>query len=182
LTRQDAVRRAARGFVDAGRWVVRFPLRLKLALRDLEDARAVRIERQRSKAPSLRERQDELIRFYDRYEDLVETLCNAAQYGPDSRQETNYGELREWMQANYPPVRRFVSAYLVYDPKDAARAQDLHVMGRDAFEALFAPPTVEEFLKSDDGQMIARIERTREALNRYGEHLRQLIAKDRARP
>jgi hypothetical protein len=39
---------------------------------------------------------------------------------------------------------------------------------------------LEEFLRSDDGEMIARIERTREALSRYGEHLRQLIAQERA--
>jgi hypothetical protein len=176
---ENAIRRAAAGFVGATRWVLRVPVRLKLALRDLQDLRASRHERLLAKAPSPRERQEELIRFYDRYETLVETLCDSAQYGPEGKLETRYEELRTWMQANYPALRRYVAAYLSYDPRDAARSLDLHGSGRDAYEALFAANTLEEFLRSDDGQMIARIERTREALSRYGEHLRQLIAQDR---
>jgi hypothetical protein len=40
---------------------------------------------------------------------------------------------------------------------------------------------MEAFLLADDGLMISRIMRTREALNLYGEHLRQLIAKEASR-
>lgn len=181
MTRQDAIRRATKGVTDLGRWVVRIPIRMKLVLRDYEDAKAARIAKSREHIPTLQERQEELIRFYGRYEDLVSALCDSAQYGPSARQEGEYGELRAWMQSQYPSLRRYVSAYLRFDPKDAARALDLHSSGRDAFEALFAAPTLEEFLRSDDGEMIARIERTREALSRYGEHLRQLIAQERAR-
>jgi len=46
----------------------------------------------------------------------------------------------------------------------------------DAFEALVAAFDLQEFFKLDDGNMISRITRTREALNLYGEHLRQLAA------
>ena len=180
MTRQDAIRRATKGVSKLGRWIVRIPIRMKLAMRDLEDARTARKARTLEQTPTLRERQEELIRFYGRYEELVGALCDCAQYGPNARQESDYTELRAWMQGNYPGLRRYVSAYLSFDPKDAARALDLHSSGRDAFEALFAAPTLEEFLRSDDGEMIARIERTREALSRYGEHLRQLIAQERA--
>ena len=179
MTSEHAIRRAARGFVDLGRWVLRVPVRLKLAFRDFQEERNVRWERLQSRTPSLRERQEELIAFYGQYEALVESLCDAAQYGPDFRHEASYSQRRAWMQSNYPPLRRFVAAYLSYDSRDAARSLDLHGDGRDAFEALFAAPTLAGFLESDDGQMIARIERTREALSRYGEHLRQLIAQER---
>lgn len=181
MTRQDAIRKATKGVTDLGRWIVRIPVRMRLALRDYEDAKATRLAKSCEHVPTLQERQDELIRFYGRYEELVDALCDCAQYGPNARQEGEYSELRAWMQCNYPSLRRYVSAYLRFDPKDAARALDLHSSGRDAFEALFAAPTLEEFLRSDDGEMIARIERTREALSRYGEHLRQLIAQERLR-
>jgi hypothetical protein len=46
----------------------------------------------------------------------------------------------------------------------------------DAFEALWSSPTLQELLRSDDGNMISRITRTREALNRYAEQLRQIAA------
>lgn len=179
MTGQDAIRKAARGVIGVGQWLTRVPTRWRLAVRDYQDARSARMERLQSGAPSLLDRQEELIRFYGQYENLVETLCDAAQYGPDTRQEAAYAEQRSWMQSNYPSLRKYVSAYLSYDPRDAARSLDLHSTGRDAFEALFAATTLEEFLRSDDGQMIVRIERTREALSRYGEHLRQLIAKER---
>ncbi len=177
MTRNEAMERAAQGFADVGRWILRTPIRWRLALLDQRDARAVRAETAR--VPTLRERQEDLILFYDRYETLVETLCDAAQYGPDARHEARYQELRTWMQAAYPALRKFVSAYLRYDPCDAARSLDLHGTGSDAFEALFAASTLEDFLRSDDGKMIERIDRTREALGKYADHLRQLIAQER---
>lgn len=176
---QEAIRRARRRLVDAGRLLFRISNRWTLFVRDVQDAKESRQMAAQSKVPSLAERQEQLIRFYDQYENLVETLCDAAQYGPDARQEGKYDEMRRWMLSHYPPLRCFVAAYLSYDPRDAARNLDLHGTGRDAFEALFAAPTLDDFLRSDDGQMISRIQRTREALSRYGEHLRQLIAQER---
>lgn len=179
MTGQDAIKRAARGVVDVGRWIARAPTLWKLTVRDMQEAKTLRLERLQSRAPSLLDRQEELIRFYGQYENLVETLCDAAQYGPDARQEASYAEQRGWMMANYPALRKYVAAYLSYDARDAARSLDLHSTGSDAFEALFAAPTLDDFLRSDDGQMISRIDRTRDALSRYGEHLRQLLAKER---
>ena len=50
----------------------------------------------------------------------------------------------------------------------------------DAFEALFSAPSLGDFLRGDDGLMISRMERTREALYLYGDHLRQLAAQENA--
>ena len=127
--------------------------------------------------PTVQERHEELIRFYRRYEDLVETLCDAAQFGPEPHLEAKYGELRRWMSSNYAPVRRYVVAYLRFTPEDAQAGLVQDGKPGDAFEALFSAPNLEEFLRIDDGNMISRITRTREALNLYGEHLRQLLAR-----
>jgi hypothetical protein len=129
--------------------------------------------------PTVAERQDELVHFYTRYETLVELLCNASNYGPDCRLEEKYSEMRSWMQANYPTLRMFVVAYLRYDAQDARQALDWHGSAGDAFEALYAAPSLEDFLRIDDGEMIWRIERTRNAINLYGEHLRQLAAQEK---
>lgn len=119
--------------------------------------------------PTVKERQHELIRFYHEYETLVETVCDAAQYGPTSKLETAYAGERKWMLENYASVRKYVVAYLRFDVEDVAQ-------GGDAFEALFMAENLDAFLKSDDGNMISRIMRTREALTLYGDHLRQLAA------
>jgi len=116
--------------------------------------------------PTVQERQQALIHFYQEYEALVETICDSAQYGPTPALEKAYQLQREWMLDNYPEIRRYVVAYLRYEVDDQG----------DAFEALFSSEDLNTFLQSDDGNMISRIMRTREALNLYGDHLRQLAA------
>lgn len=158
---------------EAWRWIVSAPTRIRLARRDAQEARAI------PQGPTVRERQAELIEFYGRFEGLVETLCDAAQYGAVEALERRYAQERTWMQANYPRLRKYVVAYLRFDPADAAQSGELGGGFGDAYESLFAAPSLEAFLTVDDGNMIARIMRTREALNLYGEHLRQLLARDR---
>ena len=152
------------------------PIRVRRALRDLREARQE--EAAKAAGPSVDERQADLLSFYAQYERLVETICDGAQYGPEPKLQTGYSELQEWMQSNYPRLRRYVTAYLQYDTEDARQGLRLHGMSCDAFEALYAAPTLDEFLRGDDGMMISRIMRTRDALNLYGEHLRQLKARE----
>lgn len=138
--------------------------RIKMAVLDRRDA--AQRSKDRVAGPTVQERQLALIHFYQEYESLVETLCDAAQYGPTPFLEKSYQAVREWMQENYPQVSRYVVAYLRFEVDDHG----------DAFEALFSSPDLATFLQTDDGNMISRIMRTREALNRYGDHLRQLAA------
>jgi hypothetical protein len=127
--------------------------------------------------PTVEERRQELIRFYEAYEDLVETLCDGAQYGPTPALARRYENARSWMIQAYGSLRPFLRGYLSFEAEDIADRESTTGYSSDAFEALLAAATLEDFLLSDDGGMIARIARTREALNLYGEHLRQLAAR-----
>ena len=162
--------RTSRGTIDlVNSWVNR----LKIARKD--HAEAVERLRLNTAGPTVQERQEELISFYNRYEELVETLCDAAQFGPTPKLEKSYGDQRVWMKSEYPKVRPFVGAYL-----RNISEEDFSVQGEgysDAFEALVCNCDLASFLQTDDGHMISRITRTREALNLYGEHLRQLAAR-----
>ena len=152
------------------------PNKIRLASRDWEEARA---EEAVPYGPSVQERQGDLIQFYAHFENLVEALCDSAQYGPVEKLENRYATERTWMHANYPLVRKYVVAYLRFDSTDAEQSSALDGSFGDAFEALFAAPSIDTFLRADDGNMISRITRTREALNLYGEHLRQLVAREK---
>ncbi len=122
------------------------------------------------------QRQRDLIDFYEQYESLVEALCDAARFGPDIVLERRYTEARTRIQADYPALRPFLISYLDFQPEDEEAGLKLYGRPLDAFEALVAAFDLQEFFKLDDGNMISRITRTREALNLYGEHLRQLAA------
>jgi hypothetical protein len=168
ITGQEAVR-ASSGVVDA------ILHRVRVARREASQRRERAAITKRG--PTVQERQSELVHFYERYEELVEALCDAAQYGPNPKLERAYAAERDWMEREYPRLRSFLSAYLRSEREDAALG--LSVAGRktDAFEALVAAETLDELLRGDDGSMISRITRTREALILYGEHLRQLAAR-----
>ncbi|AIE83467.1 hypothetical protein [Fimbriimonas ginsengisoli] len=140
--------------------------RVRIARRDATDRRE-RVEAEK-RGPSVQERQSELILFYERYEELVEILCDAAQYGPTPKLARSYLNHRDWFRDQYARIRPFLVSFLRMEPEDD-RA--------DAFEALVASDDLEGFLSTDDGSMISRITRTREALVLYGEHLRHLAAR-----
>ena len=120
MTSQNAVERVSKGAAGAWRLVGRIPNRLRLAIRDIQEARESVAER--AKGPTVSERQDDLSEFYERYEDLVDVLCGASNYGPDGRLESKYAELRTWMQRNYPAQRLYVVAFLRFDTRDAEQA------------------------------------------------------------
>lgn len=141
--------------------------RARILIKDREESRERAVAR--STGPSVQERRDDLVRFYERYEDLVEALCDSAQYGPTPKLERDYAEVRAWMCERYPQVQPFLLAYLREDPEVDTEY--------DAFDGLMSAESIEAFLRHDDGGMISRITRTREALNLYGEHLRQLAAR-----
>jgi len=170
----NAIARMTNGATGMFRWVTAIPIRIRLASKELAVAEEV------ARGPSVRDRQSDLIQFYAHYESLVESLCDSAQYGATESLSRRYHQERLWMHSNYPRVRKYVVAYLRFDSNDAEHSSTLDGSYGDAFEALFAAPSLEAFVGADDGNMISRILRTREALNLYGEHLRQLLAREKA--
>lgn len=166
----DRARRSGEGAVE---WVQRIPRRLRIARKDREEALALRAV---PGVPTTQERLADLLAFYQRYEDLVDVLCAGAQYGPEVRLEGRYEELRRWFQSHYRDLRPFIRPFLVNSDSELENAHEAYGARSDAFEMLFAAPTLGEFLRCDDGEMIQRIERTQDALARYGAHLRALAA------
>ena len=151
-------------------------LQVRIRAKDRQFAKDV--ARMRRAKPTVRDRQQELVRFYLNYENMVEVLCNVATVGPTPGLETAYQSNRNWMLKNYPAVRRYVIAYLKYSAEDAQQSLNINGHSADAFEALFTAHSLNEFLEHDDGKMISRINRTREALTMYGHHLRLLASND----
>ena len=116
--------------------------------------------------PSVEARRDDLGTFYEEYENLVETVCDAAQYGPNPKLERAYANVRRRYQEALEPLRPFLVSYLAQsDPR--------------AFDRLAASDSLSAFLASDDGSVIGQITATRDALSRYAEHLRQLAVRGR---
>ena len=139
---------------------------------DLESPPAAGDPRAATPSLSVQERSEELAKFVESYESFVELLCDSAQLGLNSGFEARYETARETVLCQYGPIRPFLAAFLPPDDRDAFRFE----AGRpsDAFEKLFAAHNLQEFLRHDDGEMIFRIMKTREALQLYGEHLRLL--------
>ena len=123
---------------------------------------------------SVPQRRNELSGFYDTYENLIETICDAAQYGVTEGLEQNYSQYRNELISTYTPLKPFLLSYLGDATEDVEFG--MKVVGRpmDAFEVLVAADNLRAFVKLDDGNMISRLTRTREALTAYSEHLRLL--------
>lgn len=113
------------------------------------------------------ERSREVAKFYDHYEGHIETLCDAAQYGPEPYLEEAYRKSRQILQREYGALKQELRPYL--SPNEAT---DQRAVDADPMESLFLAPTLSEFLRCDDGFMIQRILLTRDALTRYAHDIR----------
>jgi hypothetical protein len=142
--------------------------------RSMTKTRQAVVETTEKRSVSLRveDRQAALCAFYQVYESLIEVLCDAAQLGASPKLEASYRSVRMDLNNRYGDLRNFLGAYLRHTGEDRRGV----AMGIrfDAFDALLAPATLEMFLQTDDGYTISRVTRTREALNLYAEHLKQL--------
>lgn len=123
---------------------------------------------------------EDLVEFGHHYENLVEALCDAAQKGIDAKLEAVYQTERRWLETHYFFVRPYVVAYLKLDSEDDEQSIALQGHAADAFQTLYAAPDLTILIESDNGNMISRIVRTREALSAYAEHLRQLIDREKS--
>jgi hypothetical protein len=117
---------------------------------------------------SLEERQGQLVRFYAAFERLASLLNEASHYGPSTRHELEYAQVRQWMLTHYGPIRRHLAPYMDTLGAPSGYGHD------DEFQTLFASPTLAELLRCDDGRLPARVRRAQEVLMSYGTHLNAL--------
>lgn len=169
-------RRRSQGFVAtefAGQMLTR------LVFSNKTRAKSRDLIRQRTTVPSPEERQSALAVFCEAYEDIVDTICCAAQFGAEPKYEARYAEQRQELSRLYTPVRPFISAFIDFSTEDADSG--LRLCGRtlDAFEALTMAESLEQMLDSDEGCIISRLTRTQNAIERYQQHL-TLLADNKA--
>lgn len=115
-----------------------------------------------------------LMSFYDEFERMVDLVCAAARGGVSPGLEDEYRRLSLTMQASYPPLRSYVLAYLKVEVSDSQLGMRLCGEATDACQVLYRAANLHALLEADDGEMMGRIDRTREALYRFGDHLRSL--------
>ncbi|MBS1717457.1 MAG: hypothetical protein JSS72_06975 [Armatimonadetes bacterium] len=120
-------------------------------------------------------RQEELLRFFRNFEDLVDVIQMSDELGEDERLGIAYKVCQKRFDANYGCIQPYVVAYLRYSSTDAAMGLRYRGLGTDAFEALVVSPTLWELLANDRDDLNWRIQRCREALTLYSEHLKQLL-------
>lgn len=101
--------------------------------------------------------------FVDLYEDLVETVCDAANFGDSTKFEAKFARALPKYRNGLIPVHRFLEAFMAD-------------CDEDAFEWFGKFQTLQELLRADDGNLIGRIMETRAAMNDYAEHLQRLSA------
>jgi hypothetical protein len=110
--------------------------------------------------------------FYEHYDALVGLLCLAAHEGNNKKIESEYKERRAFFTARYPKIKSYIAAHLQTDETDTMPM----LWGRracDAFEAMFAPNTVENLLINDGGNLISRMMRTQNALMAWDNDIRK---------
>lgn len=149
-------------------------IRRRMQLR-VRDWRALREKRREAlQGPSVQARRDDLIEFFNAFEHFVETVCDAAQYGPNDRLGQEYAAMRKFLWEKWPSLQPIVIAYLRPTAEDMVSVGAATGASADTFSCLLAPESLSAFLSGDDGYMIARITRAREGLMLYGEHLKRL--------
>ena len=173
INSRDAASNSVKAWTRTKHWLTSMPRRLSNRLLGF---RGQFVPKPAAVGPTASERREDLVKFYGKYEELVEVLIEANSYGPTPKLSNSYDALRRWMQSNYQTVHKYAIAYLALEPEDARQSLGNYGLACDAFESLFTAPTLDEFLRNDDGRIISRIMRTRRALTLYGEHLRQLAA------
>jgi len=122
-------------------------------------------------------RAKELDAFQELFEDLVQLMCDGARVGSTPTTETRYGEKRRDIQRAYASVRPFLISFMKFSVADADSVCE--GLCGDPFLALIAPRSIEDFLALDDGAAISRIQRVRDAIERYQRHLRLLLSSTR---
>jgi hypothetical protein len=109
-----------------------------------------------------------VMQFEERYQDLVNLLCDAARHGVREEDNARFVELRDWLIENYDAHRPGLMSHLLVEPDDSIPYEEGR-RARDAFESLFLPKSVDAIINSEN--VILRIMRTRCALDAYREEM-----------
>ena len=112
-----------------------------------------------------------IIKFSRGLEELVDLLWDCQQYGPKSVSEQRYQALRESLGAQYKDLRPFLIADLRFDVEDERVGLIYLGRGSDAFEAIWAVPSLRTFAEADDVFFNDRVARAKDALDYYNDHL-----------
>ncbi len=138
-------------------------------------AEQIRTWRGQTLAMPIDEQRQLLAEFYQKFEDLVELICDAGFDADATPYQVRYQEVRAWLMRAYPLLKPYMSAHLSYDPSDAEFGLSVAGYATDAMEALFCAEQLHTLLEKDEGHLIGRIERARSGLYRYADYLRGII-------
>ncbi len=134
-----------------------------------------------SPAPPLRkspERQpapiEALAQFSEDYEAFIEVVCDAAQYGPGPRLQSQFEKLGTQLELAYQDLRPLLTPHLESSASDASRSLERLGPAEDAFDRLFGSARLEDLLLNDDGTLLSRIVRTRRSIALCAEGLLKL--------
>lgn len=136
----------------------------------------VHIWRGQALAMPVAEQRQLLAEFYEKFEALVELICDAGFANDATPFQARYAEVRAWFLRAYPLIKPYLTAHLVHDPSDAEFGLRTVGHATDAMEALFCAEQLHTVLELDGGYLIARIERARSGLYRYADYLRSIIS------
>ena len=114
--------------------------------------------------------------FERNFEALAALIGEAQFYGPMPNLERRYRDLTRGLVRQYGPLRPYMACYLLSLAEDHEWGMGQAGYSTDAFEALVVAPSLSGLLEEDPGRLAARICRVREAIARYGDHLRWLAA------
>ena len=114
---------------------------------------------------TVHDRREALAQFHLIYEDLVEVICDAGNYGPTSALSSRYLELVEEYRVAYASVQAYLEHFL-----------DANIALRQPFMRLSIRSTLAELIETDTGALIPDILATRRAIVAYQQHLAQVPA------
>ena len=119
--------------------------------------------------------QTKLISFELSFVEIVELMEEAQRYGISNGSNSRYESLKQSLSGSYRDLRPFLLAYLRLDIEDERIGLRTLGHGTDAFEAIWAYGSLQEFVHADDVFFRDRVARALDAIKDYTEHLHCLF-------
>lgn len=152
-------------------------LRIMAGLRTMPETvmEGIRSWRGQTLAIPIAEQRQLLAEFYEKFEDLVEMICDAGYAGDAEPYQARYEAVRTWLLRAYPQIKPYITAHLTHDPSDAEFGLNTVGYATDAIEALFCAERLSTVLEKDGGYLISRLERAQSGVFRYSDYLRGIM-------